>query len=223
MKEIANQVFESKYQAKIMPGVWFPVRSTVVHLSEGDILVISPGPDTAENLKESCKNLKNIYVVSPNAMHYAHIKSFLAAYPTAQYFGPKEVCKKVPNLADKVKPLEELAKILNNDLEMIPIEGNKFLSETVFFHKETSSLITTDLCFNMQGKMNFLSSCLLKMVGAYARIGQSMLVKLSTQDKGKYLESVSKLKELPIARVIVGHGDIIQQQELDSFWTALSR
>ena len=221
MKEIVNQIMESGYRAKIMPGVWFPVRSTIVFLSSGNALVISPGPETAKILSQSEKSFSKIFVVSPNAMHYAHVEGFCNAFPDAEFFCPKATLKKIPKLASKAKPIENLEDLISTDIDIIRINGNSFLSETVFYHKMSSSLITTDLCFNMKGKMNFATRSLLKMVGAYAKIGQSMLVKLSTRDKKAYLESVAKLKNLPLARVIVGHGDIINKDKLNEFWSAL--
>lgn len=221
MKKIGKNIWESEYKAKIMPGVYFPVRASVVQLANGDGLVISPGPETAKQLEKLEPQFERIFVVSPNAMHYAHVEAFLTAFPKAEYFCPHATLKKVPSIAQHAKPIEELAKLIGNDFELVSIAGNKFLSETVFYHKESASLIATDLCFNMKGKMNTLTSVLLKTVGAYARIGQSLLVKVSTRDKKAYSESIAKLQKLPITQVIVGHGNIITQEELGNFWSAV--
>ncbi|SMF43114.1 hypothetical protein [Pseudobacteriovorax antillogorgiicola] len=221
MKEISSKIMESLYSFKIMPGIRFPVRSTVIELSSGDLLVLSPGPGLAGQLKGFGKEHRDIFVASPNALHYAYVEEFLSTVSQARYFAPEGVRSKNPSLRDRIEPLEKLKAIIAPEIEMFDIQGNPFLQETVFFHKANASLIVTDLCFNMREEMSFLTALLLRMVGAYQKVGQSKIVKKTTKDPRAYRHSVTALKSLEPKQVIVGHGSVIEQSQLTEFWQTI--
>jgi hypothetical protein len=200
-----------------MPGVKFPVETTIVQTPDY-VLVISPGP--VDLIKSHIPLGKAILVVAPNALHYFHLESFLKSFPNAKLYGPDRLKPKVTSLEGILNPIEHLSKL--EDLELFHVGGNSFLDETLIYIKPLKTLITTDLCFNMVEPMPLGRRFLLRLVGAHNKPAQSRLVKLSTNDRKAYHDSIDGLKNLDIQKVIVGHGKSIEgKAALNDFFRAI--
>ena len=193
-----------------MPGVHFPVSSSFIELENNRLMVISPGPFEQKMIQEIIAKYSTVYCVAPNALHYKHLKSFNDLFPKIDIYGPSALTKKQPWLSEKILSLDSLNEKLKGHILFFPILGNSFLDETVFYCRQSKSLIVTDLFFNMKDPMPLGRKWILSLVGARNKIAQSKLVKSSIKDKEAYVRSVKPLSELDCQRIIVGHGHIVE-------------
>ena len=101
------------------------------------------------------------------------------------------------------------------------IRGIPALAETVFYDSDSKTLIVTDLMFNMDSTVAFGTRLLLSAFGANNKLAQSKLVRMNTKDKSAYKSSAEKLLDLDFARVIVSHGNLVEDAQ--AFKVALSK
>lgn len=129
----------------------FPTRMTVIRLGDGPLFVHSPiAPDTA--LMEQVAALGPVaHLVAPNSLHYWYVPDWKARFPAARIWA-------VPGLAEKAKRPLLVDTVLDHvappgwkaEMEQVLIVGG-LLSECVFFHRPSRSVILTDLIENFEG------------------------------------------------------------------------
>jgi hypothetical protein len=96
------------------------------------------------------------------------------------------------------------------------------MSEHVFFHDRSGSLIVTDLMFNVQRCQSSLMSVLLRLAGAYRKTAQSRVWRLLVKDRAAAAKSVSKVLSWDFQRVVVAHGDVVSEDARGRAVRALS-
>jgi hypothetical protein len=128
----------------------FPTRMTLVRLQDGGLFVHSPiAPDAA--LMGQVAALGDVrHLVAPNSLHYWSMPDWKARFPAARVWA-------VPGLAEKAKrPLavdavleDKAAPDWSGEMEQVLIAGG-LLTECVFFHRASRSVILTDLIENFE-------------------------------------------------------------------------
>jgi hypothetical protein len=209
MNDPELKIFTREFEVKIMPGVTFPARSTFIELADNQLLIVSPGPFVKSDIESIVEQYDNVFCVAPNAFHHMYLEMFHNWFPRIEIFGNSLVKTKQPWVKDTLQPIEELQKKLQGKLDLIRIEGNPSLRETVFYHPENKTLVVTDLFFFMKEPMPFGRRFILKLFRAYGKPAQSGLVKMTTKDKTAYKKSIEKLKELDCQKLIMAHGHIL--------------
>ena len=94
------------------------------------------------------------HLISPNKIHYAHIQSWVEAYPHAIAWASPGVRERAASqhipitfhadLGDEPPP-EWIAEI-----DQLIFRGSRFMDEVVFFHRQSRTLILTDLIENFE-------------------------------------------------------------------------
>ena len=126
----------------------YTTRMTVVRLSDDQLWIHSPIALTGE-LSSQIEQLGKVkYLISPNPLHHLFIKEWQDRYPEALTFGTKALQKKRPDL-----PLEGIFTPHFNapwaaDIAQLLFTGSPAMEECVFFHKDSGTLIVTDLIEN---------------------------------------------------------------------------
>ncbi|KGB52840.1 DUF4336 domain-containing protein [Sphingopyxis sp. LC363] len=127
----------------------FPTRMTVVRLPGGRLWVHSPiAPDDA--LFAAIDRLGEVgWLVAPSSIHYWYVADWQVRYPAAQTLA-------VPGLAEKAKRdfrvdalLDGPAMPLPDDIAGVLVPGT-MVSEAVFFHRPSRTVILTDLIENFE-------------------------------------------------------------------------
>ena len=211
IKKIAEHIFTYEYTAKLIPGILFPVTSSLIELHNNELMIISPGPFEEKSIRNFIDKYNCVYCVAPNALHHQHLQRFNDFFPEIKIYGPPSLINKQPWLSEKMMTLDTLKEKLSDQILFIAVQGNDFLEETVFYYQRSKSLIVTDLFFNMREPLPFGLKCLLTLVDARNKIAQSKLVKKSTKDNIAYANSIKPLGNLDYQRIIVGHGNTITE------------
>jgi len=125
----------------------YDIRSTVIDVGGGGLLIHSPVQLPAANLLKSIPGRVN-YIVSPNKLHHKFLGDWKDAFPEAKLYSPPGLEARRPDL--------QFAKALTDDpepeweevLRQKVIRGSWFMSEVAFFHKPSETLILGDFIEN---------------------------------------------------------------------------
>ncbi|PRQ04973.1 DUF4336 domain-containing protein [Enhygromyxa salina] len=195
-------------------GVQFPARMTIVRLSgesgePGGLWIHSPvAIDDA--LAAQIDALGPVrHLVAPNSFHHLHMGPASARWPDATVYAPVGLRRKRADLRIDVD-LVDGHEVWAGEIEVLEIAGAPALSEFVFLHRESATLILCDLVFNMHEATGALTKLVLRMVGAWQRTTQSKLWRRVTKDRAVAASCCARMLELEFSRVIMSHGQSIE-------------
>jgi len=132
----------------------FSTRMTVIKLANGQLWCHSPiQPNQA--LFDQLDALGPVaHLVSPNKIHYAYIADWKKRYPEAiAWSSPgveERVAKqKIPVSFDE-KLTDKAPQAWVGQIDQLVFKGSAYIEEVVFFHKDSQTLILTDLIENFE-------------------------------------------------------------------------
>jgi hypothetical protein len=210
------QFFESKAES----GPKLPLRSTMVTLKSGHKVLISPVKFDEYQLSELKKSPPQA-LVAPNLFHHLYIKNAASELNVATVFVAPGLEKKRPDIEWPVI-LGDKTWIYQDELPMMIVSGIPMLNECVFFHKETRTLIVTDLFFNLFGIEGGVKSLPFKILGTFNRPAVSRLLHVITRNKKALKASLMEILKWDFDRLVMAHGQIIETNAKKIFSEALS-
>jgi hypothetical protein len=209
---IAENVFGFETEVSLGLSMALPLRMTVLRDQQG-LTLISP-IKLDQDLRDRLSALGEVHtVIAPNRLHTKFIEGAQRAFPQAKLIAAPGVKEKCPGLRvdQGISSCE-----LSDDLEARFIEGADRLSEAVLFHRPSQSLVVTDLIFNVRSA-NFMTRCLLKGLSrAYGKPAQSRLLRPMVHDRVAAARSIESILHLPLLRIIVAHGELIDERAQDA-------
>ncbi|MGF6148302.1 Uncharacterised protein [Kingella potus] len=132
----------------------FSTRMTVVRLSDGGLWCHSPIAPAPELLAQIDALGEVRHLVSPNKIHYAHIAAWKARYPQAKAWASAGVRERAAAQGMAVSFDADLGgdapEEWADDLAQMPFAGSRVMTETVFFHRASRTLILADLIENFE-------------------------------------------------------------------------
>src|SRR6185437_1006574 len=129
----------------------FPTRATIIRLRGGSLFVHSPTPLVAGLMRELEELGTPRWIIGPNRLHYWWIADWHAAYPKAEiYLEPKTAEQAGKRLECDWHPLKESSGYpWDHEIRTLPVPGS-YMTEVVFFHVASSTLLVTDLIENFE-------------------------------------------------------------------------
>ena len=129
-------------------GLEMGTRMTVCRLSSGELWIHSPiKPD--EELRQQLDSMGRVqFIIAPNRQHHFFIRDFRDAYPEALLFGSPDLPQKFPDITFDGVLGERPEPGWREELDQVPIKGNIFHDEVVFYHRQSRTLIVSDLCIS---------------------------------------------------------------------------
>jgi hypothetical protein len=153
---------------------------------------------------------KVAHVVCPNAYHHLHAKAWADRYPDAVFHAPRGLRKKRPDLRIDRELEDATSASFGADIMPLHIDGS-MLDETVFVHRPSKTLLSSDLLENFADSDHFLTRLYLKAGGIYGKPGWNRLMRFVYRDKRAARRSVDAVLEHDFDRLIVAHGDVIER------------
>lgn len=188
----------------------FPARMTVVRLPSGGLWLHSPLP-IDDDLAAALAALGPVeHLVAPNRLHHLHMGAAIERYPEARVWGAPGLAAKRPDLRLDDTLGASAASAWGDALEIAAVEGNDWVSESVFLHRPSKTLVVTDLVFNIQASASWFTRAVLWSVGAWRRPAQSKVWRLTTRDRGAAARSVGRVLGWDFDRVIPAHGAVLE-------------
>lgn len=129
----------------------FPTRATLIRLSGRDLFVHSPTPFGA-GLKAEVERIGTPrWIVGPNRLHYWWIPDWHAAHPGSEvYVAPRTAEQARGRLAFDCRTLDRSSGYpWDHLIRTLPVAGD-YMTEVVFFHIPSRTLVLTDLIENFE-------------------------------------------------------------------------
>ena len=195
---------------KMPGGIELGTRTTLVRLSDGGLWLHSPGPLTPAIQTWLEQNGPVRAIVAPNLLHHMFLADTVAAFPEASVYGPEGLQAKLKN-ATPIETLDPQQLPWSGDLQCLAVGGCPQMSEWVFLHPATRTLILTDLAFNFQQVNSFVTRIFLRINGALGRFGPSRLARsFFMKDKAQVRTGIENILSWDFDRVVVAHGEVLE-------------
>jgi hypothetical protein len=133
------------------PKLPFPTRMTIVRTGERDLFVHSPTPLTPQLRAQVEAIGRPRWLVGPNRIHYWWIPDWKAAFPEAEVWLAPGIAERAGDrVAFSFQPLDGAgAYPWDGPLATLPAQS-RYMTEYVFFHRPSATLILTDLIENFE-------------------------------------------------------------------------
>lgn len=188
-----------------MPLMKLPCRTTVLQLQNARILLSPASTLTGEHLREAGAVTD---IVAPSLLHLDGIPAAASAHPTARVWGPAGAAEKLAGPAWQVLGAEPWP--FETELAHVALEGMPKVQESVFLHRSSRSLFTTDLVFNILEPRGFGSWLILNVFGTHGRFGVSRLFAGMVKDKAAFERSLRAILALDFDRLVPAHGSVVE-------------
>ena len=214
LQKIAEDVFSLSTELRIAPAVKLVARMVVIRCGS-EVWVHSPLSPTLE-WYDAAATLGDVSVlVAPNALHHLFLGNAAERFPTALVCGPAKLKKKRKDLAlgaELEDVVLERPRQWPAGIRAFRIEGAPFVSEFVFYHAASKSLLVTDLIFNLPGPPStWLSRWIMRIFAGWKGPARGKEWSLLIRNKKAFAASIDPLRELDIERIIPCHGDPIEE------------
>lgn len=187
----------------------FSTRMTIVRLPGGDLFLHSPTALTPDLQAELGRIGRPRWLIGPNRLHYWWLPEWKAAYPAAEaYLAPRLPAHALRHLAFEGQPLAEPSGYpWDAHLKTLPVVG-RFMTEVVFFHPASGTLILTDLIENFEAHRihSRWMRRLTRFAGVQAPDGGMARDMRLTFPRGVLREAVERMLDWRPERVVIAHG-----------------
>jgi hypothetical protein len=198
-------------------GTAFRRRMTVMKTTSGGLVLHSAIALPEERLKELDRFGKVEAIVVPNYFHDSDAPWFSGRFLDAKVFAPQSVVAKLQKRCSKtqVLPLESAwsATPWAKEIHCIPIQGLRLISESYFVHVPSETLVICDMAFNMkESAFKGAQKFFMRMNRIGRGFGPSRLAThVFTKNPKRAKQSYQQVLRYPFERVIVSHGEVIEQ------------
>jgi hypothetical protein len=202
-------------------GVRLRARTTIVRLEDGGLLLHTPPPPT-DALAEALRPLGPVrWLVVPNCWHHLAAPAAAARFREARLVGPASALRRNQSLKFDVDLHDGQFGELVPELETLPLVGVPFWDETVLYHRPTQTLLGADIVCSAGADDHFTWRFGARVTGCYERVRVPPDARKKLEDKPATARSLRAMLERPAQRLIIGHGDIIEdgwQDRLAQAW-----
>lgn len=196
-------------------GTRFNSRMTIILLANGQLFIHSPC-EIDERTKIAIEKLGKVaFIVAPGSYHYLHVTSAQQAFPEAETFICPGIERKNANIEFDGLLGDRPDERWKNDFEQVLVRGNRYMWEVAFYHKNTRTLILTDLIENFTDKTENVSWTLKLWWKAVFRMWNHPKAapeyQLGWTDMQAASKSLKKILVWDFERIIISHGDLIEE------------
>ena len=215
MEKLSEDIWIHEDELKL-PGTNLSLRMTLVRLTSGKLWIHSPTAISDELITQTIELGDVGYIIGPNNAHNLFLKEWVSAFPQAELIVSSGIPKKL-KLIDGFKLLDaDFNNIWAEDLDCIHMPGVNFFDESVFLHKKSKSLILTDYIQNYVGaKQTFMQKFVLGPIGFKGIcIAPPLKLGFFHKDKAGFKDSLERIGQWQFDRIVVTHGDIIEEDAM---------
>ncbi|HEY3493613.1 MAG TPA: hypothetical protein VGK73_02960, partial [Polyangiaceae bacterium] len=180
-------------------------------LDDGSLLLHTPAPPT-DALAEELRALGPVrWLVVPNCWHHLGAPDAAARFRDAKLVGPASALRRNPALRLDLDLHDgEFGKLVP-EVEALPLAGVPFWDETVLYHRPTRTLLGADIVCSAGASDHFTWRLGARLTGCYERVRVPPDARKKLVDKAATARSLLTMLERPVERLIIGHGDIIEE------------
>jgi hypothetical protein len=214
---VPDQLWEAGHHVKMMPGLWLPTRMTVVKMAPGKLALHSPIP-IDDGLAQAIAALGEVtLIVAPNNFHHIYLRKANERYPQAEIWGAPGLPQKKAGLVFTGLLDKGTRPPWSDVLTPFFLDGAPGMSETVFIHRPSKTLIAVDSFFNLRSAKNGFSRFMLKFTSSYGKAAQSRIWRMMVKDKKAMAESTRPLLAEDFERIVMAHGAVLSEDAKPTF------
>ena len=188
-------------------GVRVGVRMTVIRLEDGGIWLHSPGP-ISDALADTISGLGPVVaVVAPNQFHHLYAGAAAKRWPSAEIFAAPGLPQKQPTLASAEVLSDRPPELWRHQIDQVLIGGMPKVNELGFFHRESKTLIVSDLLFNLRESDHWWTRTFMGWNGAYGSLTVSRSYKSNIKDASAVRAAADRVLQWDFKRVVMAHGE----------------
>lgn len=209
--ELDTDLWATEAMFPLGMGLHLPVRSHVVRLADGGLVLFNPTPTLTAN-KAAIDALGPVCaLVSQSAFHHLGIAPALAAWPDAKLYGPAALVKKRQDLSFDATLGETPEDLWAGQFDQHLVAGAPRIGEVAFFHRATRTLLLCDLVFNVQRPEKAWSRFVFGLTKSWGHFGFSRLIRSTFENPIELRRSLDTLLSWEPQRVAVCHGDPVDR------------
>jgi len=131
-------------------GFPYPTRMAVIRLDNGDLFVWSPIALTPK-LQAEVEALGPVkHLVSPNKLHHLSLRDWQAAFPQSRLYASPGLARKRRSLHFDAELGDAPERAWARDIDQVRMAGSFAMSEIVFFHRASRTVLFADLIENFR-------------------------------------------------------------------------
>lgn len=195
-------------------GLHVGTRMTIVRGDDGGLVVHSPiALDDA--LRGEVEALGPVRcVIAPNAYHHLYAGAWAAGFAGVRLVGPERLATKRKDLRFDAFLDERPDAAWAGTLEQVRLRGCA-LHETVFFHRPSRTVISSDLVENFETSPHWGTRLYLKVCGIHGKPGVSRIMKPLFRDRAAARASLEQILAWDFERLVLAHGNLVTARAPD--------
>ncbi len=214
LHEFGNNVWLADGPVVRDMGTFFTTRMTIVKLSDGSVWISSPVPVSFDTMA-SISDLGEVrYLVAATPRHVWRLSAWHTLFPDAELWAAR------PTLFTLRKGHLPMSGYLSDtpvnawraDFDQLEFKGNPLLSEVLFFHRNTHTVMLDDIIMRnpvMKGRP--LTNLVFKLGGVqHPHGGVSLDMRMTFLNRSLARRSLEQLLSWDFDKLIIAHGDCIE-------------
>lgn len=201
----------------------FPLRARMVALRLPDGGLWLHSPIELDKVRAGLDALGPVrWRVAPNLLHHLYQAPYQTAYPDSRLWAPPGLAAKRPDLRIDHDTAAPVPAEWGGVVERIPVAGNTVLSETVYFHRPSRSLLVSDLLLHVGPWDHWSVRLYARLNRFYGVPGLSFGLKSFFRDRKAARRSIDAILDWDFRRLILAHGPILEQDARQAFRQAFA-
>jgi hypothetical protein len=210
---VANRIWTMRYPIHYA-GLDFFARTTVIRLSNGELIIHSPSP-LDEQLVERIRDIGPVaHLIAPGSYHYFHVTVWQEAFPEATVWICPGVERKQPDLEFDWFLSDHAPNAWADEIDQVLVRGNRLMWEVVFVDRPSKTLIVTDLVENIgekSGAVGWQFKLWWKVVfRMWDNPKPAPEYQMGWKNKRAAKRSLERILEWDFDRIVLSHGDNIE-------------
>ena len=191
-------------------GIHLGTRMTVVRLPGGTLWLHSVVA-IDDLLADEIQALGPVrHIVIPNLYHHTYVADAIQRWPGARVHAPAAMRRKRPELRIDADLTETPDPDWGGALLPLHIDGS-ILDETLFLHRPSRTLISSDLVEYFQDHPHLPTRLYLMAAGVHGRVGWPRFLRPVYRNRRAARKSLERLLALDFDRLILAHGRVLER------------
>jgi len=221
LKQIAADIWAHDEDVALPLGLDMPGRATLMRLPDGRLALHSPLPVDDAVAREIDALGEVGFLIAPNSLHWMYLKAAKERWKSARVLASPVLAKKLGSFP--FEPLPETGRIDGMEgVRVERIQGAPRIQEHVFLHEGSRSLVVGDLLFNVHECRSFWMRLVLRVGGTWKKTAQSIEWRRLVKDRAAAARSASDVLSWDFERVVVAHGDVVEDDARERTRRALA-
>ena len=221
--EVAAGLWTLERRLRMPAGPRLPALTTIIRLPSGGLLVVSPPAVECGGLAELDALGRVEEVLVPNSFHYVNVPAFLAHHPDALLRVPPAFSERVAGFPAATALDDAPVAAWRGAVEHAVLGPVRGVAEVALFHVPSATLLLTDVAFNLLHIERGVDRMVWRPSGIPSTFGPSRTARmLLLPDRARTRAFLRRVLAWPFRRVIVAHGEPVEQDARGTFERAFA-